>query len=444
MMKKILCWTMAMATASGIASIAKAEVQNVRVTGDIRARVYYTKNIDTLDSNAKPDDSYSFVNQRTRVAISGDLTEGVSSLVEMEAFGVWGDEPANESPFARDDRNWDVSLSQAYVQFSEMFGSPVTVRAGRQYLNFGRGLLISSNEEEYKFDAAKMTAAFGDAKLDLVLAQLKETLRADMDTTLYGVNLGYSQDTFGVEAYVFAISDKHGLAQDVVYDSFGSPSHPVTSGLWAADMEQYDVSTKPVYLGLRGDVKPVGGMDVWGEFVYEDGKVEDYNLNAKALDTGLTYNFENAMWTPGIKLAYTYAQGGSEENPNNEFFAPFNYTYYGYVMSPALANIHILNAQVNVAPVSKVTLALDYYYYTQDQKQVTSVGNPDLDNGGVMARTNGTSKRLGNEIDLTASYKYTEDVATKLLAGWFMPGKAYSSPNDDTAFEIRGEVVVNF
>ena len=51
---------------------------------------------------------------------------------------------------------------------------------------------------------------------------------------------------------------------------------------------------------------------------------------------------------------------------------------------------------------------------------------------------------LGQEIDLQATYDYTEDVSFGLLVGWFMPGEFYIAPANDTATDVVGSLKVSF
>lgn len=414
-----------MMLAATIVCPAFAEVQNVRVTGEVRIRGNYSENL--ADLNDDVSSSYDYFDTRALVGVSADLSENVFAHVELDAYGIAG---ISGTALTRDDDSFDVKLSQGYIKLAEMFSSPVDLKIGRQYLNYGHGLLISSNEKEYKFDAAKLVGHFGDFQVDLLAAKLNETLNLKKDKDLFGGNVAYNAETWNAEAYVFGFSDK---------------SKASDAGLNGAGLAKFDVDADPIYVGLRSDVAAMENFDLWGEVVYQTGTYKETDLSAFAIDAGTEYSFADVAWMPSIKLAYTYAQGDKDmDDPKDLFVAPYNYTYYGYVYSPYVSNIHILNAKFSVVPVENLTLSVDYYHYAQDAKLATSVGNPDIDNGGVSAMTNGLNKTLGNEIDVVASYNYTQDVMTQIYAGWFLPGKAYSSPGDDTAFEIRGEIVVNF
>jgi hypothetical protein len=53
-------------------------------------------------------------------------------------------------------------------------------------------------------------------------------------------------------------------------------------------------------------------------------------------------------------------------------------------------------------------------------------------------------KFAGQEIDLTGTYDYTEDVQFKLLAGIFLPGSSFTRNSDATASEVIGSMKVTF
>jgi len=179
--------------------------------------------------------------------------------------------------------------------------------------------------------------------------------------------------------------------------------------------------------------------------------LEDEDMAALGFDLGMVYVFD-VTWEPAVALSYTYGSGdkGDDlENPAEKMFDPmFNYNYYGYAYSPKLSNIGIFNAQVSILPSDSTTFILDFYYYSQSEDVAMSMGNPDMDNGGVSAVTNGTDSNLGMELDAIIEYDYTEDVSFQVVGAWFKAGKAYDLPaNDespDDVFEFRMELLASF
>ncbi|HDL63832.1 MAG TPA: hypothetical protein ENH12_00435, partial [Proteobacteria bacterium] len=156
-MRKMMVVLLAALMLFGVSFAVKAEVQNVRLGGDIRTRMYYAKNVNTVDLEEDRDDF--FFRQRTRISAEADLTDNVWIVSTVEADGVWGQQVVN-SDGEKVDNNWDVNIAEAYIQLSEILYSPMTIKVGRQYLNYGRGFLISSREWEYKFDAVRLPFDF--------------------------------------------------------------------------------------------------------------------------------------------------------------------------------------------------------------------------------------------------------------------------------------------
>jgi hypothetical protein len=437
-MKKLMAVLLAAALVASVSSATLAAVQNVRLGGDIRTRAYYTKNLYSVDSETDADDFY--LRQRTRVSAEADLTDNVWAVATVEADGLWGDQVLNPDTGEKADNEWDVNVAEAYIQLSEIAYTPWTAKFGRQYLNYGRGFLISSKEWEYKFDTWRNILDFYPWTIDLFYSRLVESDRwgdggvdkGGDDEDLFGLNLNYQADYWTMEGYVFGVRD-----------SF--------------DDEYGDDISAPVAVGFRFDASPVEAFDIWGEFAYQLGDYQTMwmadkeSIRAYGFDVGAVYVFD-VTWEPAIAVSYTYGSGDKGDdlgNPNKKMFNPmFNYNYYGYAYSPYLSNIGILNAQLSLLPSDAWTLVLDFYYYIQAEERAMVMGNPDMDNGGVNATTNGDDKDLGMELDVILEYDYTEDVALQLVGAWFKAGDAYEVPgngnNPDDVFEARAELRISF
>ncbi|HUI06840.1 MAG TPA: hypothetical protein VL486_07520, partial [Verrucomicrobiae bacterium] len=160
---KRLWLVVALVAWGGLAVNTFADVQNIRLSGDIRIRGYFLANAGSDLAGDQVQGDASFISQRTRVSVEADLEDHVLVVVTLKAEGEWGDDNATSTdagagsgqPDGSINRRWDVGVTEAYVQFNELFYTAATLKLGRQYLHYGRGLIISSVEQEYNYDAAR-------------------------------------------------------------------------------------------------------------------------------------------------------------------------------------------------------------------------------------------------------------------------------------------------
>src|SRR5579862_8242263 len=128
---KKLWLVVALATLGGLTSKTFADVQNIRLSGDIRIRGYYLNG--TADNQ---DQDATFISQRTRVSVEADLEDHVLVVVTLKAEGEWGDNnntstDAGAGSGGTDgsvNRRWDIGVTEAYVQFNELFYTPATLK----------------------------------------------------------------------------------------------------------------------------------------------------------------------------------------------------------------------------------------------------------------------------------------------------------------------------
>lgn len=406
-----------------LASESFAEVQNIKVSGNIRIKGVSADNIYKLSPVAGEKSDY--VEQRTQFSVSSDMTDDVSTKVTVEAKSLWGGSAED------DDSKWNTEVAESYILFDRFIAENVYLKAGRQYLSFGKGFIISDKELDYKFDALRINYDNYPFMVDVILGSSVASdvrvgsLNISEDKDLFGANIGYVFDNAKVETYAWKMTDSSPMDTVVLRPEF-----------------------EPLLVGVRGETLASDRLNLWGEFVLESGDLnaERKFKNAYAVDLGGEYVFGSSELNPSLKIAYTAGSGDKSSQGNTKGFVPlYDYQYdYGYVYSPELSNIHIVNVALTIKPIVDVILAFDYYHYRQDQQIIQSMGDIHQDNVTNSIMTNGKDKKLGDEIDVSAAYKYSEDVTASVLAGWFKPGSSYSSSNDDTAYEIRGEILVNF
>lgn len=453
---------------------AFAEVQNVKVGGDLTLRGIHQENMDLRAEDdagtGVGDDEDDYFMSTTGLNIGADLTENVSAFVRVANERDWNN-PTGVN-------GGDIDLSQAYVTLKELFYSPLTVRVGTQPIVWGRGLVLGSNllptvlsvpgsgndrhtaiganqfTDFTAFDAIRATldlsgvAGFGvPLTAEYVYIKLDENaIGEDDDVNIQGINLGSRIDALNseVEAYVLNKRDK-------------SRTDAQNRG---------SVST----LGLRGSGEPVEGSTVWAEAAYQfgkrgavwDGVVVDTgsDQNAWAVNVGAQYELADVASSPMVGGEYVFFSGNDIDGAAQGWdpVAP------GYF--PSLIRAYqIRSGQTGLYPVDQTGVSSGY----TNQHQFSLLGGlkpiEDLSvdsrlswfllaDESVQPTSGGGGKRnafLGTEWDNWVTYDYTDDVQLGLSYGLFLPGSVFRDAGgvggpagDATAQQLISTVSVKF
>lgn len=475
MSKKIMLFC-ALAFVVALSASAYAEVQNVKVSGDISVLGIYRDGYDLDDraAAAAVNKDSSFYASVTRVKIEADLTDNVQATVQLLNERAWDVESTE---------NTDTDIALSYITLKEFLYSPLTLTLGRQGLRFGSGLVVgdpdtnaqvgaggfdSSIAEDLSarkgFDAIRATLDYSPWTIDLLTAKICEGdeagsgATATEDETLYGINAAYKFASYNAatEAYLFVKNSDSDTT--ISYDGDGDTIAITKGG---------DIYT----WGLRGALEPIKGMGLTGEVAFQAGdalKAEGGSSNrdqdAWALDLDGTFAFDNE-YAPTLGLGYSYRSGQdvSKSTGDYEAWNPMyedqtngvvaDYLFSG-VNGGVNSNASIIKAYGSIKPAKDITLAAKYFNYKLAEKLVLADNSnttyPAI--GSISSRTYcmKASKDLGDELDLVATYDYTDDVQLGLTAGWFFPGKALDGEssgtklNNDTATSIIGSVKVSF
>lgn len=442
---------MVVIAAVGLLANSFADTQNIRLSGDIRTRGYYLTK--AMDGNVSWQGDAAFIEQRTRVSLEADLDDHVLVVVTLKAEGLWGapNQTSGSSGAGTEDdaggainRGWDVGFDEAYVQFNEMFYSPATLKLGRQYLNYGRGLIISSYDQEYNFDSGRLILDYYPLTVDLVA-----TRSAD-NGTFGGDSNHQSTDMLWLNAH-YQMTDT-ALKDIELY--FGWIAQSAHNGTSSTNVPPSLNGASPLLVGGRGDLTPGDSLKIWFEAAYEfgpDGTVnQNAAINAFIANLGADYELKGVDWSPVLHANYICASGGGEDGRSN-FLPWFNYQegYNGYLFVPNLSNIHIFNLGASIKPRQNTSLSLQGYYYMKFDGNVNAGSNINMDWGGLeftRETPQSKSRYLGWEIDSTLTYDYSRDVRLQLVNGFFIPGGAYTQTiyASAVAHEVRAEVSVKF
>lgn len=441
----------------GLSIPSFAEVQNVKVGGDLTVRAFHRQNLD-LNRDDDANDEQNFVMQSVALNVAADLTENVSAMIRFANESDWS------AAIANDLSSGDVDVSQAYVTLKELFYSPLTLRVGTQPIKWGRGLVLGSNllpsilstgsftggdrnnaiaADEYTdftaFNGVRATLDLGTMAgdmampplvLDTVYIKLDENTQGrDDDTNLLGFNLGAKFDSMNSEAEWYYLNKR-----DRSVFKHGS------------------VST----LGLRGSASPVENAWLYSELAYQFGK-DAAALDGGGLPTGIPHQawlanlgieflLADAAMSPKIGAEWLFKSGRNKDGAlyGWDAIAPsyFPTLIRSYQVrstdtgglypvdqagvTAAFTNQHDLALYGSLKPIEDLTVDARLTWFIQDVGSI-----------GAAATDSKRNRFLGTEFDKKWTYQYTDDVTLALAYGIFWPGNTFRATSAGTP--VRGD-----
>ncbi len=455
-MKKLLIAVLLVAV---MAVPAFASVQNIKVSGDLKATSVLRNNFDLGKGaiNQHQNDVLSYA----RIRIDADLTDNVSTTIRLLNERAWGDDASGTTT-----ENVDVDL--AYVQLREMLYSPLTVTLGRQELNYGNGFIVSSSGPNNtavgtlasiaddlsmrgSMDAIKLVFNYDPLTIDTFAAIVDSNTvgfygedKTD-DVNLYGINANYK------------FSDKYNSVAEAYF--FAKMDHS-SSAVASGDARKKDAVYVP---GFRVSTNPIKGLNLQGEMAWQGGtyqftsgtdSVKREAMGMQFIASYLLPFEKTAKYEPVATYAYTYVSGdkdlSSAGNPGKKMkgWDPmFENVAGGKIYNSLfdLTNVHVNEFSLSAKPVQDVTAKLTWTMLALDKKLISSTWTRTLPDGdSVVFGVKTDKKNLGNEIDLDLTYDYTEDVSIGLSAGWYMPGNLFTGENEKTASQLLTSMSVAF
>jgi len=460
-MSKRLILILALAFVVGIAFAAYAEVQNVKVSGDLLIQGVARNRFD-VPIRTTPDKERAILSA-VRVRIDADLTDNVATTVRLLNERVWGDEADAVS-------STGIGLDLAYVTLKEFLYSPLTMIVGRQELRYGNGLIIGDPDTNAiastssalpttlkdlsvrkAFDAVKAVLNYDPLVVDLVYAKIEEnTTTTSDDVRLMGLNAAYAlRKDLLTEGYLWS--------RDREFGSTGI-------GILAGNGERLNVlGTRAVYTGIQDLTLGLEGAWQFGDHLAETGLYPDerrttannYKSKVNAYAIQLTSNYvipRMKKYSPAVNFSYTRLSGDKDRSISDNYTGwnpMFEDQAGGTIFNRIVgySNAQLINLGGSMKPMDDVTVKLDWYNIRLLQTFNTAA-DATRDLSGIGADTDATIKgdksHLADEVDLNLIYDYTEDVQIGLNAGMYIPGAVYDKVNKKTATQVIGSMKVTF
>ena len=470
-MSKRLIIVMSLALGLGlIATLAYAEVQNIKVSGDLTMRSVYREAFTLQDTewscgteNSDSRDTYFL--STARVRFDADLTDNVAVAVRLLNERAWGDTQANNNLSENDD---EIDIDLAYLTLKEFLYSPLMLTVGRQELRFGNALIVGDPDTNLAattwtgvtaatyimpapdlsarkaFDSIRATLDYSPWVFDLIYAKIDENdpnIQDDID--LKGINLSYD------------VGDNNNTVAEVYYFERDAATN-------TPNAEDDVVRTA----GVRAQSMPIGNLLINAELAHQSGTYVNNNTiypndternvnmsdkrDAWAMQLGVDYLLSDMKYTPAIGLWYTFLSGEKDGTMTGDTYRGWHPMFEDqgggtiYNAMVATSNCHVINVNGSMKPSDDLTASLMYTHIILDKPYVN--GSSQRLSGIITnpAYTMTDRDHLGDEFDVLLAYDYTEDVQLGLNAGIFIPGTAFEEANDRSAYQLIGSMKVTF
>jgi len=422
-----------------VAMPAFAEVQNIKVSGGITIRGFLRDNYGTLGSNGGisfTDQNAAIVgtqefgagsrdwyNTTTTLGVAADLTDNVSATMVLGNERDWADNSGTSTQ--------GINLYSGYITMQEMLYSALTVKAGRMPMVIADGLIIgdgttgetllgSDYSAQTEFDAIAGILDYDPLTVIMGTAKVRDTAQtSNGDVDLYMLDA------------IYKFEDDKNTVLDAYFATAHYSSADAFTGLLSNSATSMDVNILAACLTMT----PVEALSAKLGLAYQFGDyTSSRDLAAMAYDLGLNYAIDNE-YAPVVGLKYVYRSGDDKATGTNADYtgwqALFENQLNGAIYDPN-TNISAIALTATVVPADRLTVGIEYWMYTLAESL------------NAVANQYSTSDDAGQELDLNATYAYTEDVSIGLSLAWFFPGDLYVAGNDETAMQALLELGVKF
>jgi len=395
---------------------AFAAVENIKVGGDLEMSGILRRNF-----FPGSDDTADQYMTSTRIYVQAQLTDNVEAMVRLINERIWGYDFGN-------DYYANINLDLAYIKACNLGIEGLDLTLGRQEIQLGEGLVVGSAYipqwnypsgdtwimaqdlgKQKAFDAIRVDYKAASAPVDVTvfMAKVQEWLSDTDDLNLYGLNVGFGvKDTLRLEGYYVRVQPMDDIDMNVT-----------TLGIRATG-EFAGLGLKGEYARQIGEFTPGTDNEGWalllgGKYNFEAAVSGDIHANLN-LYSGQDGSSANTAWTTFFP-ANTASRIGA-----------VNYALVTGIMEPmGLNNAQVINLGAGIKPVEKIGLCFDWF----NVKFMEDIGGEDA---------------VGNEIDASVNYAYTEDLSFGLQYGILMTGDALSSMFLDDPWQLIASAKIAF
>ena len=455
-MKKL--WLVLLSLGLVMAFSVSAFAVDVKVSGEYYAAGLYLDKTHVMDNNPGyyEANSSAFFFQRLRVGTDFVVSPCLKLVTRFDAMErIWGGQrsttgttPAVDSAGTREE-NENIAVDWAYINYVAPVG---TFDVG--YMNSGATGTIFGN------------SAVPAGRIKYYSPLIKGAININADITKSTDN-SYSAVNDTAE---WTDADKDGYAIEGVYNfrndkASGKAAFKIAYTRDATKRVSVDEYKSTYFTFTPWAIAKIGPVTLQAEINWATGDYRDYDTATPGdvdLDNLSAFVDATATFAPiyvGATVAYVSGddpdtedkkeggtlKGGYDWNPcliMFNYYDTYNWVgaisgYDGSVVNGGMSNAWFFQGRVGVRPTPQLDINLAIAYATADEK-------PDPDKTGITF-DNGD---YGTEVDLTGTYKITNNLSYMLGAGYLFTGdyyKGYGGNNDvDNDFIVLNKLTLSF
>jgi hypothetical protein len=369
-----------------------------------RSRFEYPHNADFKLAN-----NDGFVLNRTRLLLQIKPASWLRIVGQLQDARAWFQTPPLQPP---NENRFDLKL--AYIEFLDPEKSWISLRVGRQLINYNNTILANSEwrNQGRSYDAAVANLHYRNFRLGIFAASAVVPLDEGLSHHQPGNNI------YGL----------YGAIDNVVVPS--STLEPFV--LWRVD-PSVPVEVSPARTGheseqaygLRWKGLALANLDYSLEGIREAGSDGGNRIQAWAATGGIGYRFSRMYWQPRIFTQYDYASG--DKHPNDGIHGAFDTMYptahdrFGIADQFGWQNIQAIRGGITLEPHRRWTVSaqyLDFWLASATDALYNTSG------GSIVRNPDGAAgKHIGQEADVYTWYEINRHLNLGFGFAHIFPGR---------------------